>query len=394
MLISHSPDLQRLGDEGYEVELRQSTTPYLLISGVPYVNPKREVARGTLVSPLQVNGDVTASPIQNHQCWFIGDHPCKEDGTPIPGIVHGSAVTDFGDGIVVQHSFSAKPLNQIPYKNYHEKMTRYIDIISAPAEFFQPGITAKTFNKIAEPPDDSVFEYADSASSRSGIGAISEKLKLGKVAIVGLGGTGSYILDHVAKTHVREIHLFDGDQFSQHNAFRSPGAPARSELTNPMKVDYFKGIYSRMRRGIFAHPTRVDDSNLHLLDGYDFVFICIDNGVSRKTLVGFLQAREIPFVDTGLDVFKTSDGGLGSVLHTTLSAPGKTSHIPSRLSFSDVQRNDIYVSNIQVAELNALNAVFAVIKWKKFCGFYRDDIKEYNSLYTSSTHSLVKNDTP
>jgi hypothetical protein len=33
---------------------------------------------------------------------------------------------------------------------------------------------------------------------------------------------------------------------------------------------------------------------------------------------------------------------------------------------------DDHGTNIQIAELNALNAVFAVIKWKKECGFYAD----------------------
>lgn len=39
-----------------------------------------------------------------------------------------------------------------------------------------------------------------------------------------LGGTGSYALDLVAKTHVVEIHLFDADLLRPHNAFRFPGA--------------------------------------------------------------------------------------------------------------------------------------------------------------------------
>jgi hypothetical protein len=40
-----------------------------------------------------------------------------------------------------------------------------------------------------------------------------KKLELGKIAIIGLGGTGSYVLDLAAKTPVKEIHLFDGDKF-------------------------------------------------------------------------------------------------------------------------------------------------------------------------------------
>ena len=68
------------------------------------------------------------------------------------------------------------------------------------------------------------------------------------MAIVGLGGTGSYILDFLAKTPVQHIHLFDGDRFLQHNAFRSPGAPSLEELQEELsKVGWFQRIYSRMR---------------------------------------------------------------------------------------------------------------------------------------------------
>ena len=71
-------------------------------------------------------------------------------------------------------------------------------------------------------PEDSVFLYEDTASSHAlDIVAINAKLKPLRIVIVGLGGTGSYVLDFVAKTPVKEIHLFDGDTFLQHNAFRS-----------------------------------------------------------------------------------------------------------------------------------------------------------------------------
>ena len=31
---------------------------------------------------------------------------------------------------------------------------------------------------------------------------------------------------------------------------------------------------------------------------------------------------------------------------------------------------DDYSSNIQVADLNALNAILAIIRWKRYLGFY------------------------
>jgi hypothetical protein len=70
----------------------------------------------------------------------------------------------------------------------------------------------------------SVLAYRDTASTRAEIVPITAKLENHRIAIVGLGGTGSYVLDFVAKTPVKEIRLYDGDRFSQHNAFRAPGA--------------------------------------------------------------------------------------------------------------------------------------------------------------------------
>ena len=42
-LINRSPDLKKLRDEGYCLETRW----LLLVHGVPYVNTRREVRRGT-----------------------------------------------------------------------------------------------------------------------------------------------------------------------------------------------------------------------------------------------------------------------------------------------------------------------------------------------------------
>jgi tRNA A37 threonylcarbamoyladenosine dehydratase len=109
--------------------------------------------------------------------------------------------------------------------------------------------------------------------------------------LIGLGGTGAYILDKVAKTPVPEIRLFDGDEFLNHNAFRAPGAPSLDQLREaPMKVDYFKAIYSRMHRGIKAHPVKLGRDNVHLLDGVTFAFIAMDDGPDKLAIIEKLEA--------------------------------------------------------------------------------------------------------
>ena len=390
-LIGRSPALQRLQNEGYELEIRNGTNGViLLVHSVPYVNSQREVKRGTLMTPLELSGESAASPVSNHQAWFIGEHPCNQDGTEISEIKHSSGKQDYGGGVAVDHGFSAKLRNGINYPDYFVKMTRYIEIISAPAQYLQRGVTAKTFKPIVEEAGASVFNYADSASSRAGIGVMSSKLAMPKIAIIGLGGTGSYVLDLVAKTHVKEIHLFDGDIFHHHNAFRAPGAPALEDLTNPPKVVYFANIYSKMRRGIIPHEENITDANTDMLLGFDFVFICIDKPIARKVIFKALQAFGVPFIDGGMDVQMHDGETLLGQCRTTLSTPKKTDHIEERVSFGEASRNDVYASDIQVADLNALNATFAVIKWKKYFGFYMDKVCEHHSVYSINTHGLTK----
>jgi len=224
-LISRSPDLGRLAADGYEVDIVGS---YLVIRNVPYVDAARQVQRGSLVTALTLAGDTTTRP-GDHTTLFSGELPCDVSGNGLVHILASSVHQDLGGGLLVDHYLSSKPAVGF-YVDYYEKMTTYLAIISGPAEAIDPDATARTFRVIENEDPGSPFVYLDTATGRARIGAISRKLELRRVGIVGLGGTGSYILDLVAKTPVEVIHLFDGDVFLSHNAFRSPGAASVAEL--------------------------------------------------------------------------------------------------------------------------------------------------------------------
>ena len=53
-LINRSPDLKKLRDEGYEVEIRSN---FLLVKNIPYLNSAKEVKYGVLISELTLAGD-------------------------------------------------------------------------------------------------------------------------------------------------------------------------------------------------------------------------------------------------------------------------------------------------------------------------------------------------
>lgn len=387
-LFSLNPDLARLRSEGYFMRIQGSL---LVMLEVPYVDAQRQVRFGTLVSSLDLAGDRTRKP-ETHVMHWDGDFPCNADGTPLPGISHAAPNSDLGHGLTARYSFSSKP-SDLGYPDYYAKMSTYATIVSGPAAVRQPGISPRVFRGGDEEEEASVFNYLDTASSRVGIGALASKLEQEVVAIIGLGGTGGYILDFVAKTPVKQIRLFDGDDFLSHNAFRAPGAPSLEELRDaPKKVHYLKGIYERMHRGIEAHPVEMKADNLGLLDGITFAFLSMDAGEEKRAVVAKLEALGVPFIDVGMGL-ELTNGSLGGILRVTTSTSVKREHVhQGRISFAGGGGQDIYASNIQVADLNALNACLAVVKWKKLRGFYRDLEQEHHSTYTTDGGLLLNGD--
>jgi len=225
----------------------------------------------------------------------------------------------------------------------------------------------------------SVFFYPNISIAREGLDAYEQKLKVAKVAIVGLGGTGSYILDALAKTPVEEIHLYDDDIVEPATVYRIPGALTIVEAhREAKKTEHFRDIYSRMRTGIVSHPVRINQGNVHELDTCTFVFIAVDDGPSRGLIARHLAEREIPFIDVGMGVDKVpQDVKLIARVRVT-SIDSKTKSLVSQLPVAD-DREDAVYDNIQVAELNALNAMLAVIMYKQKIGFYSEEF-EVNTL--------------
>jgi hypothetical protein len=380
LLIVRSPDLQQLRNEGFDLEVRAG---YLLIKDVPYVSSTLEIKRGILISALELNGDQTAPP-SNHVAMWTGEHPCHHDGRIISAITNPSQSQDLGNDIRADFTFSAKAA----YRDYHHKVTTYIGRITGEAKVIDPTVSANTFPVIETEKEESVFRYLDTATSRVGIGAINERLSDQKIAIVGLGGTGSYVLDLVVKSCVKEIHLFDGDVFSQHNAFRSPGAASIEELqAKPLKVNYLTEIYGRMRRGIHAHEVFADGEMANLRE-MDFVFLCLDRGSAKKAVVKSLVESGIRFVDVGMGILRVKDS-LTGLMRVTCFVPGAESAVLERIDFSDGdQAENEYSSNIQIVELNALNAALAVLQWKKLYGIYRDSSRAKSFSYSIAANEM------
>ncbi len=389
-IVAHSPDLQRLHEQGYALRIAKEGG-FLIVEHVPYVTPTGTVAYGALVSALERAGEKAANPVGDHSLWFDGETPCDVHGQPLHSML---IVTDsqqtLEPGVTARHRFSCKPPGDGNYPDYHAKITAYVNMLLTYARAVDPNVTATLEHPVVlgdEDPD-APFVYPDTASARVEITAIGQKLRMEKVAIVGLGGTGSYILDQLAKTPVQEIHLFDGDDFLNHNAFRAPGAASITELNEqPKKVDYLAARYSVIKRGIIAHPYDIDQTTVQELRQMQFVFLAADSGEVKRLLIDNLEEAGVPFIDVGLAVDE-HDGSLGAMVMVTTSTPAKRDHARTYIDTSSPPPEELYEGNIQLADLNALNAILAVIRWKKHCGFYRDLGREHFSVYTLDRDQL------
>jgi len=384
-LISHSADLQRLLQEGFELEIVEEG--FLLIHNVPYVTPEKVVKRGTLVSNLYHSGGQTIKP-QSHVAFFMGQCPSTAAGVKLHFVI-GDAKTVISPDHTIDFTLSAKA----DYADHYHKMQSYLKLLGHQADELVPGLTAATY-KVYEPVEtDSVFEYADTNSTKAMIHPITGKLKGQRLAIIGLGGTGSYLLDMLAKTPVSEIHTFDGDTFFQHNAFRAPGAAPKVKLQERLKkTDYFKQVYAHMHKGIVSHPYEMDEAHLAELDGMTGVFLSMDPSPFKKVIIDYLVASGIPVFHTGIGLQEVDGAIRGQVKVTTIDQ-AHHDHVASKVSFAEPADN-LYDQNIQIAELNALNAILAVIRWKKMLGFYKDHDSEYFSNYVLYTNEIHNSELP
>lgn len=249
-LISHNADLRRLYDDGYELSI---VGGQLVVDNVPYVGSDKTVKRAALVSELTLSADKTLKP-STHVMKFTGEHPCDKNGKPLRHMEHSTNREVIGSDIVVIRSFSCKPKCQSGYEDYYEKFTTYAAMISVHAQQIDPEATARTHAVTEIDIPESPFRYLDNASGLAGISEMAAKVSGQKIGIVGLGGSGSFTLDLIAKSWVAEIHLFDGDDLVQHNAFRCPGAvSAVTLLGRPKKADYYAKMYEPLRKGVIAH---------------------------------------------------------------------------------------------------------------------------------------------
>jgi hypothetical protein len=383
-LVSHNEDIRRLVEKGYAVGFDSN---YLIVRDIPYLDDKRDQKFGAIATTL-VFTDHQQVVQHDHQIFFAGSHPHNTDGTPIANLGGGPASLALGEAasdVVVERQFSNKPRvngELVPFANFFDKIESYRGIISSPATALHGGnpLTFRSVEKVAE---DFVFKIHDTMTSRAEIGGLTIKFRNEVVVVIGLGGTGAYLLDFLTKTPVKEIRGFDLDPFHVHNAFRSPGRFDETEFKKS-KAEVYQTRYDNLRHGLKLEAKFIDASCGDDFEGVTFAFVCVDKGSSRNGIFDLLISKGIPFIDVGMGL-SSKQGPLSGMMRATYYSPDDALAVKEK-GFAELsdRPNDEYRVNIQIGELNALNAALAIIKFKRLKGFYLEKSSDFHFLFDLS----------
>ena len=139
-----------------------------------------------------------------------------------------------------------------------------------------------------------------------------ERLAKCAVAIVGLGGLGSHVVQQLAYLGVGSFFLVDHDTVTHSNLNRVIGATEAD--VGCRKVEVASRVIGAVLPGTqveTACDTFIKEEVFRRLQAVNFVFGCVDNDASRLVLNEFCQAYSLSYIDiaTGMNPEDNRFGG-------------------------------------------------------------------------------------
>ncbi len=167
--------------------------------------------------------------------------------------------------------------------------------------------------------------------------AAIEKLNKSKVAVFGIGGVGTYVVEALARAGVGEIHLIDNDVFTMSNLNRQLYATHDTIGKNKVDVARDRVLSINLDCKAIAHkmlylPETADQIDLSL---FDYIIDAVDTVSAKVELVLRAEKAKVKIIScmgTGnklcpemlevSDIYKTSVCPLAKVMRTRLKKEG------------------------------------------------------------------------
>jgi len=161
-----------------------------------------------------------------------------------------------------------------------------------------------------------------------------------KIAIVGVGGTGSLVAEQMARIGVQDVLLVDADMVEDSNVTRIFGSNASSIGKSKVRVaeEHLRRLGASKAKGI--EGSVVSQHILMKLRDRDMCFGCVDNHLARSVLNRFAHQYLIPLVDMGIRIdaregFVSSAAGRVSVVGAGMVCMRCSQHINAERVYAE-----------------------------------------------------------
>lgn len=235
-----------------------------------------------------------------------------------------------------------------------------------------------------------------------------------RVAVVGCSGTGSIVIEQLARLGVGELVLVDDDIVKEVNLNRILNATIDDADARRPKVDMTKAAIERMGLGtiVDAHAVNLFDPDaVRAIAGCDVLMGCVDTGEARYLMNRLATFYVLPYIDVGVALEADDEGAITQVCgYVRYLQPGRSSLLSQQaISMDQVvaegmrrqnraayeqQRGEGYIANVEetrpaVISVNAVLAGMAVNELLARIHRFRD---ESNDMFAIVSISISQGD--
>jgi molybdopterin/thiamine biosynthesis adenylyltransferase len=136
------------------------------------------------------------------------------------------------------------------------------------------------------------------------------------VAVIGVGGGGSLVVEQLAHLGIGEIVAVDFDTVAEHNLSRIVGATADDAHRNTKKIEVARRLAERIDPTVRFTAIDGDVVDAHvaqLVTHVDFIVLATDSHLSRLVVNAIANAHLIPAVQIGAKADTRPDGSIEQI---------------------------------------------------------------------------------
>jgi len=157
---------------------------------------------------------------------------------------------------------------------------------------------------------DETPDFAASHAQAFGEGTF-ERLRRLSVAVIGCSGTGSPVIEQLARLGVGELVMIDDDKLEARNINRILNATMEDVRAGRLKVDVLADAVRRMETGTRVVPLPLNlwtPEAVRAVAQCDLVFGCMDTIDGRFLLNTIAAHYQLPYIDLGVRIAAVPDG--------------------------------------------------------------------------------------